>query len=278
MLDEKTAIALSAYADGELDARQARTLEERLAGNDELRRALAAIRKLDAEAARLPVPELAEANAAAAWKRVGERTTALSAADRRAWERLEKAARELPVPAVSELIYEQVWAAVQERLAVDRAVGASEQQALGAPAPAISEERWAGVWKGVVKRAHVANATPAVSPVFAAAETRPAAEAVRTERRTRVLRPVLRWQWLAPVALAASVLLAVLLWPARDQGGALPGNGTQTAMNIPEVLDDRYRVQVEYVEGQEAPVVCFFLKEDAGTDEPKTQNWRWLPE
>jgi hypothetical protein len=172
---------------------------------------------------------------------------------------------------VSEVIYEQVWAAVQERLAVDRAVGTSAQQSLSAPAPVISDERWAGVWKGVVQRAHVAEAAPAVP-------SRDRQGAVTRSSRCAPARRVLRWQWLAPVALAASILLAVLLWPARDQGGVTPGNGMQTAMNIPEVLDDRYRVQVEYVEGQEAPVVCFFLKEDAGPDDTKTQNWRWLPE
>ena len=57
--DERQLIALSAYADGELDGRARTELEAELARRPELRAELQLIKQLDAAAAKLPVPDVA---------------------------------------------------------------------------------------------------------------------------------------------------------------------------------------------------------------------------
>jgi len=44
-------------------------------------------------------------------------------------------------------------------------------------------------------------------------------------------------------------------------------------MVVPEPLDDRYMVSVRYVDSQQEPVVCFFLKKDAENNDQDGPYW-----
>jgi hypothetical protein len=82
-----------------------------------------------------------------------------------------------------------------------------------------------------------------------------------------------RWGWLAGAGAAAAILLSALLFLAHGP------QDTATAFEIPEALDDRYGVQVQYLKGQKEPVVCFFLKtDDEEKVESKVKDWQWLPD
>ncbi|MCY3021101.1 MAG: hypothetical protein NTW87_18970 [Planctomycetota bacterium] len=268
MDEEALFIELSACADGELDADKARSLEQRLAHQPELRRMPALYRKLDEEAARLPVPLVSVAAARRAWRSVAERTTEVSPADRRAFARLDQAAAALPVPTVSDLIYEQVWEAVVERVGrgSSQEAGRTQSAILGSPVPAVSEERWQAVWQGILHKTHAAQREPrALSS--SRAEARSQEPGAKSQSRAHR-----RWRWLAAASLAAAALFAALVFVPQRQ------EEQPVAMEVPQALDSRYHVQVEYLPGQQAPVVCFLLKDDTGRKDDTQQNWRWLPD
>lgn len=248
MNDNEREIELSAYADGEVDAVRAQAAAGRLAEDAALRRAVTCYARLDKAAAQLPAPELSGTASVQVWRTVAQRTTEVTAADRRAWARLEQAAAALPAPAVGAEAWERVWAEVRpEAASLNAAVREAE-------VPAVSAERWDKVWGGIRARTvDGADLKPQVSSL-----------------KPRVVS--LRWRWLAVASLAAAVLFGLLVYMPHS------GEGPQAALEVPEVLDQSYRVQVKYVEGQASPVVCFYLKDDTGLGDRKPENWRWLPE
>jgi len=263
--DDTPAISLSAFADGELDAVQARDLSGRLAAEPVLSRVVALYKALDDAASRLPVPEVARAAAARAWRAVAQRTTEVSATDHHAFTRLEKAAAALPVPAVSNAAFRRTWDSIARRLQLgataSRRPAPSLQAALvEAQPPQPSARQWDEVWRGVALKTELG------------ATGRPVLKGVDFSRRRS-----LPWRWLAAASLAAAVLLGLLAYVPR-QSAEQAALGMPDSPEVPEVLDDRYQVQIKYMEGQRSPVVCFLLKDDTGLGGEKGQNWRWLPE
>ena len=244
-------VVLSAFADGELDAAQARDLAGRLATDPALRRVVTSYKALDAAALRLPVPELPQAAAAKAWRNVARRTCEVSLADQRAFGRIEAAAAALATPAVSNEAFGEAWKEIANRLQPEgtdsqfpngRKLFPVSVPSVQAPEPDASQ--WEEVWRGI------------------------RAQTGLSRRRS------LPWRWLAAASLAAAVLLGLLVHVS------LPGP-EQAALGVPEapeVLDDRYQAHIQYTEGLRSPVVCFLLKDDTGLGGEKGQNWRWLPE
>jgi len=235
--EDRRAMRLSAIHDGEENDQP----EAQGADAEKLRRIWA---RLDAAAAALPVPELKELAAEELFAEIAQRTVAVSAADQRAWTRLDQAAAEM-TPEVAAETWDKVWAAIARRTLI--------------AVPAVSEERWQGVWQGIQNR--IEKSKPAAR---AQAE---AGKAVAVDFQRPHRHP---WRWIIAAGVAAALALVVML-PRSDP---LPDEGV--AMEIPEPLDDRYQVSVKYVEGQKQPVLCFFLKDEPKA-EPKPANWRWLP-
>lgn len=285
MANETESAEFSAYADGELDAARTTALAARTLAEPELRRTLASYRILDEAAARLPVPSMSEVASRTAWGAVAEMTTRITAADRRAWARLEQAAAALPVPAVSDVAADKVWRSVAERTtgvsAADRRAFArldAATAALPVPqlsgaalaraqenvrlrttqsgVPAVSTQQWDRVWQGIREKTRRAAEEPDRAPHSAI---------------TRVNFAGTRRRWFMVASLAAAVVFAVLVFFLRAPGDQI------AMLDVPEALDERYQVQVKYVEGESSPVVCFFLKEDTAADKT-SEKWRWLPE
>ena len=308
MADHETDIELSAYADGELDAAHAGAPAERANSDAAARRTIAFYRQLDEAAARLPVPAVDDAGARKAWETVAQRTTQVSSAERRACARIEQAAATLPVPQLSEAAAASAWRNVAQRTtevsAADQRVFARLDQAAAAlpvpvpgadaferawagiagrvvspphgatdmpvrlEAPAVPAQQWDKVWQGIVAKTRL-RAAPAREQTVAQAES---PRVVRGDFRRHA---ALRWRWLAAASAAAAILLGLLVYvPQSGQSTAALDSGI---VEVPEVLDDRYQVVVEYPEGQKTPVVCFFLKDDAGQKENAGQDFQWLP-
>jgi hypothetical protein len=278
-------IEFSAYADGELDAARTAALAAHAQAEPELRRTLASYKILDEAAAQLPVPAMSEAVSRKAWTAVAEMTTRVTAADRRACARLEQAAAALPVPAMAELAVGKVWRGVAERTtevsAADRRAFArmdAGAAALPVPqlsdaalaraqesvtlrttqsgVPAVSGQQWDRVWQGIREKTQRAAEEPSRAPHSAI---------------TRVDFGGARRRWFMAASLAAAVVFAVLVFVLRAPDEQI------AMLDVPEALDERYQVQVKYVEGESAPVVCFFLKDDTAADKTP-EKWRWLPE
>jgi len=269
--DDTAAISLSAFADGELDTAKAQDLGGQLSTDAGLRRVVGAYKALDAAAARLPVPDLAgkKPAAAKAWRNVARQTTAVSAADRRAFARLEGVAAALPAPAVSDEAFEQTWNGIARRLQVE--APALRRRASGirvalaeAQAPEPSARKWDEVWRGIHVRTR--RRERSASPLTFTETSE--------ERAREVVRPLAPWRWLAAASLAAAVLLGLLAYVPFQRAE----QGMSEAPEVPEVLDDRYQAHIEYTEGQRSPVVCFLLKDDTGLGGEKGHNWSWLPE
>lgn len=249
--DDKLLSELSAYADGELDAAGAQALEARL-NDPALQRQIALYKKLDQAVAALPVPEIPAAKAAAAWQQIAPYTVQLSAGERAVFARLDAATRELPVPQLSAAAFEQLW----PRIAV-RTVS-SEKGHAAAPAPAVSQERWDKTWAEIEKKI---ESHPKMRSVSERQTAQPAALTVDFRAQSRR-----RWGWVA-ASVAAMVTLALLI------GNAMQPEETEVAMEMPSVLDERYQLQVEYVAGQEQPVITFLR-----TPDQHESGWHWLPD
>jgi anti-sigma factor RsiW len=125
MLDERLLEKLSAYADGELADSEAAALTAALEQDGELRDALAEFRRLDREAARLPVPEM-PASAVAAVRKL------LLGPESSETYSLHQAMPSVP---------KHVWAEALE------------------PVPAPAPERWRNVWENILARARIKSAS-----------------------------------------------------------------------------------------------------------------------
>lgn len=115
-MDETLLIQLSAYADGEADAATVRALEERLAHEPELQRALAKFLALDMAAQRETIPAIPSLKNEAELLRTARE--ALTPAE----TKLEVAARAMPVPAVSDEKFGAAWMAIARRIENDRKI------------------------------------------------------------------------------------------------------------------------------------------------------------
>jgi anti-sigma factor RsiW len=283
---DRDAMIRSAQADGEFDAPTAAP------PSAEFEREAKLWRKLDAAAAELSVPEMSDLESREAWHAIAEQTTALTPAQRRAIEKIERATAELAVPTPSAEKYTALWSRIAERLSQTPFALRKEIAVQGTPV--VSEERWNAMWKRIATRMdqqerksaqmpsvkippRTSNlCLPAVgepAPVPAPIEL-PAKAPVQVDFKAPRKRP---WGWLAMASAAAIVILSASLFIPFDGGS---GNvAVVPALEIPEALDDRYDVQVQYLQGQKEPVVCFFLKsDDAKENEVKVKDWQWLPD
>ncbi|HEY3322439.1 MAG TPA: hypothetical protein VGP72_18395 [Planctomycetota bacterium] len=307
-MDDRSHIAFSAYADGELDAAAAAHIEHRLTEDKNLRRHLQQYKKLDSAAAQLPVPQAgqkaqalwavgrasvpatalerqiaAEFNAPTiseerfrtVWQKIASRTVAppqaeldamlRSAAfdgeaaatgattaenDAQFWRRLDEAARTLPVPQLNELQTREIWHTLQTAI---------REAAIDA-IPDVAPEKWSSVWNKIAQKTTAKHVVKREAPVANVVQ----ADFTAVRRR--------RWPWMAAAGLAAAAVLAILL--------LIPSTPEQqvVAMSIPEALDDRYDVQVQYLPDQHEPVVCFFLKDGERKPDTGAQDFHWLPD
>ena len=170
MAEEQILIQLSAFLDRELPPHERDTIEAALQHDAGLRRQLEILKKLNAGAAALPVPEVA------AWQEVSGRTTAR---DHKLERRLNAAAARILVPEVSEERMKTAWQNVARRTVkaqeLDReAIHASaafdgeaqsevsgsqrdawtklDQSARTLPVPALAEVAWDECFQGVTQR------------------------------------------------------------------------------------------------------------------------------
>lgn len=283
---DRDAMIRSAQADGEFDAPTSAS------PSAEFEREAKLWRKLDAAAADLSVPEMSDLESREAWHAIAEQTTALTPAQRRAIQKIERATAELAVPTPSEEKYTALWSRIAEHLSQTPAALRKEVAVQGAPA--VSEERWNAMWKRIATRMEQQErksaqmpsvkipprtsnlCLPAVgepAPVAPPVEFPAAKAPVQVDFKAPRKRP---WGWLAMASAAAIVILSASLFLPHGTDITPPST---VAMEIPEALDDRYDVQVQYLQGQKEPVVCFFLKSDeAKENEVKVKDWQWLPD
>lgn len=236
-MEEALLEKLSAYADGELEGAESAALSAALEARSELRRMLEAFKRLDEQAAALPVPPLDEETGRALWSEVSFRTLEAQG---------KPGAKPLETPA---------WNAMAEGLP---------------PAPEVNAERWGKVWQGIrggmrpgatseEAREDAERPVPLgdFSPVhLAAVKDREPFEAARKPRK----RPVAFW--FSAAAMAAAVLIAVASFAFRNHGGTKDAPVASEDLQGAAVLNDRYFMLTKHVQGVESPVVCFFLKDD----------------
>ncbi|HYF49208.1 MAG TPA: zf-HC2 domain-containing protein [Planctomycetota bacterium] len=221
----------------------------------------------------------------------GEAQAAVPSTQQRVWSRLDAAARTLPVPHIREVAWAECFHGIAERTIAPKPLTALEQQAAAlsvpelkpeaaerawkniaartvargretrrmddtAEVPQVSSEKWQGVWSGIEKRIvkPTAGETPTPKVVQAQAEF---AQHVEPRKRRHP------WRWASGVAVAAGLLFAVFV--SRIEKPSIEPVQV-AALEVPETLDNRYMVSVRYVESQDEPVVCFFLKKDAEED------------
>lgn len=267
---DRDAMLRSAWADGE----QKTTVAETQSREAEL------WRKLDHAAAELHAPQLSELAWREAWHNVALQTVAVNPAERRAVEKIERAAAKLPVPVPGEARFAERWILIAGQLAQSPA--ALRENRVAGGAPRVSDECWNALWKRIAARMNTperqaapAKRPPATSKVFLrATPERSAEKAIHADfTAAQSARHSLRWGWMTMAGAAAVVLLAATLFFPRDE------TERPVAFEIPEALDERYDVQVQYLQSQREPVVCFFLKSN---DEPentdKVKDWKWLPD
>ncbi len=213
---------------------------------------------LDAVAAQLRAPALSDLAAREAWHTIAQRTVNVPAAERRAWKHMDEAAAALPAPTPPEKALEQAWRNVTERIA--------ETAAVRGGVPAVKTEQWERVWQGVAEK--TAPRREALAAASSENTARNSGKAVAADFRPRQGHA---WRWTAAAGLVAALLLSLWIpWPA-------PPQNERVVMEIPEVRDDRYQVQVKYIEGQANPVLCFFLKPDSDESSAGANRY-WLPE
>jgi hypothetical protein len=210
--------------------------------------------KLDRATAGMRVPQIPETASVALWQSIAAATVAQSASDRAAWSKLEAAAAHIPVPQIDAKKFEQAWTGVDAR---------THHDASGS-VPAVNDERWNSVWRGIQARTMQKPQIPS--------QQKPSATVVRADFKPRHG----IWKWAATAAIAAVMIFSVLLLPAKKSDD---GQISASMLEVPEVLDDRYNVQVKYLEGDSHPWVCIFLN-DAGDETEVTElsNWHWLPD
>jgi anti-sigma factor RsiW len=314
MAEQTLEMRISAHADGELDAASAAALAAELSRNPQLARELAICNALDAAAraipvpvmdeklagrwavvreridlaadpvvrrletaAEIPVPHVSEARFDAVWKNIQARTVELSARDLAEWAKLDAAAARIPVPQLDANAFEFTWSGVDART----------QEAPAGSVPPVNDQRWENVWRGIQSRTTAKAAPPAlpaqgggplhdaVRPEFSVVQT---SEVQRTVVRVDFAPRRRKWmRWAATAGLAAALLFSVLKWPGSHTIEMPPLNAVAlAAVEVPEVLDERYHVQVKYLEGQPQPVLCFFLNDHS--DDSEDGNWHWLPD
>ncbi len=249
---------------------------------------IAAWRKLDDTAAALAIPQMSDLAAREIWHGVAEQTGALNPAQRRNQAKLESAAAAIKVPEISDARFAACWGRIAEQLAQ---TPAELREELAESAPSISDERWNTMWKAIAARTKIGVQKPAFATKIpprtsnlcmpavemhempVKVESKAESNVVPVEFSKPAARPR-RWGWIAAAAsAAAAILLGVYVFLHT-------GNSeSPTAFQIPESLDERYGVQVQYLEGQKEPVVCFFLKSnDEEKIESKVKDWQWLPD
>jgi hypothetical protein len=255
---EIDAMRLSALYDGELSS-EARDHAQQRSHSQEHKHNSRVWAKLDEGIRGLSVPQLDELTSREAWHTIAEQTINVSAGDRRDFEKFAAAAIALPVPAVDAKL-DRLWESIAERVYAPGAAALVQNEAV----PAVSGEKWNSVWQQIQSK------TRAEKPVVVAAAAAAAKPANVTQMNFKARGFRKRWAF----AFSAAALLAVsaLLFVFSQQ------EEQPTAMQVPEALDERYNVQVKYLEGQSEPVVCFFLKDDDRIDENNLQSFQWLPD
>jgi len=256
---------LSAYADGELDGADRAAVEAALSSDAALRKVLAAMRRMDKYAAKLPVPTLDDAAAKGLWDGIAARTIAKG-----------KPAEAAPADAKAEdaaLMAPNSW----REMAEDLSAG-----------PQVPEARWAGVWDRIKARTVESESAPKnlARGGTSILERQPAA-ADLTPMDLRAVIPGGRkivpgefqrrsgWRvTFLGAGAAAMILLSATMAFMRYTPPPGPTNGANVEpLQAPEVLDQHYFITVKNIEGLEKPVYCFFLKEDpSGVEEKKDQK------
>ena len=289
---DREAMLRSALADGEFDAAQTSSVPQSV----EFEREAKLWRKLDAATAALPVPQMSDLEEREVWHNVTEQATVLSATERRAIEKIERATAELIVPTPSAEKFAERWSRIAEQLAQTPATLREELAVSGTPV--VSEERWNAMWQRIANRmsqqerhasistANLAKIPPRTSNLCLPAvgempaEAAPAKKPIQVEFKAPQKRT---WGWVAKISVAAVVLLTASLFlpkgPVHPPLLPIPIATVASAVEIPEALDERYDVQVQYLPGQKEPVVCFFLKgDDSQENQDKVKDWKWLPD
>ena len=241
---------------------------------------------LDMAAKALPVPHTDGLTARELWHSVAERTTGISAEDRAAFAKLENAAGQIQEPKIEAATFETAWENVSGRTLqgekhiavapVPNPVEGPAPSPVEAPvpspveAPKIEVERWGPVWQNISR--DIASANVKVGEVASAAPVKPA----RVESPAPRAVPMAKRGWWRPIlaaGLAAAVLFGVLVSSQKREPDL-----SASAIDVPEELDDRYQVQVNYPDGKGEPVVCVFLKNDVAQNDAGKKNWQWLPD
>jgi len=291
---DRDAMARSAVADDEFDAAKTAAVPQ----SAEFEREAKLWRKLDEATAALPVPQMSDLEGREAWHNVVEQTAALSAADRRAIEKIERATAELNVPVPSDEKFAERWSRIAEQLA--QTPVAVREELVVSGTPVVSEERWNAMWTRIASRiekqerqASISTASAAKIPPrtsnlclpavgeMSAAEAAPEKKTIQVDFKAPQKRG---WGWMAKISVAAVVLLTASLFlptgPVVPHPPKVPvATVASAAIEIPEALDERYDVQVQYLPGQKEPVVCFFLKDgETKENEDKVKDWKWLPD
>lgn len=264
MANEALLEKLSAYADGELDAAGVAEVEAALARDAALGRTLAQFKRLQAEAARLPVPSLDEDTGATLWALVQERTVAQ--------------------PAQAGTLSHEAWKKVSGRLP---------------EVPQVDPERWGRVWEGISRRTVAAAAVHETAVLHKREEASERHEPLMADLTPGEMPAVQDFRaapkaprkavsiWPAAAFLAAAALVIVAATaglvglPQHPDPAGTPaphvvqgsphgkGPGPIRVAHVeydplPEVLDNRYLMVVKHVPGLDEPVVCFFLQEPEG--------------
>lgn len=272
-MDETLLMQLSAYADGEADAATTRAIEERLAKEPELQRALARLLALDvaAQQEKIPVPK-AIANDAAIVRSARSVPTSVE-------KKLEETARAMPVPAVSDEKFGAAWMAIARRMEHDRvtkdvmALDDGECEVPQTVSPEFNVAR--RTWQILDKAAQRIEA-----PVMNADRS---AETWQAIARETVAVPEQNGAWVGVLDAAARAI--VVPQPAEARYSAVWKNIAATftknagaevvaADRVPTVSDEKWNAVWSEVKRQTTGVQKSVIPVDF-TPAPKKSNWIW---
>jgi anti-sigma factor RsiW len=174
------------------------------------------------------------------------------------FRRLDAAAAALPVP--------QIDASVGWQMApVPEQVARRLDQAADAAVPTVPDGKYLQVWEQIAARTVLGGVPQVAGEQWDKIWRKVSQRTVfQGSRRHWWLRRLV----LAGASAAAALFFFYLMWPATEPPGTV-------TMLMPEVLDDRYQLQVHYLEGSTNPVVCFYLRSDEPGEEAPAA---WLPD
>jgi hypothetical protein len=212
---------------------------------------------LDKAVSRMATPAMSDAQTREAWDVIAIETVSVPEQSGATIDLIEEAARNIVAPTISAARFDGVWKNITAATAVKPA---SVDVHAADPVPQVTEQKWDSVWSEIKRK------TSAEKSVIHA-DFSPAARA--SEKHG--------WSWGVAAALAVSAAAVAFV---LSMGPVVPTveSVAIAPVRIPDIEDDRYELELHYLDNQAQPVVCLFLKDEAVASAKPDAGFKWMPE